>query len=118
MNSLLRELKYLEGITCEIERVPNLIYDLELTSLDVVVNPMLGDSKYRSVFGGEGFLPEGSFITSDCFILCKPSQSPIHLPPKNELTLAPTSPSEGPNAGSAPDHASTSSTAPRKCVPP
>jgi 6-phosphofructokinase 1 len=49
------------------------IYDLELKELPIFVNPMLGDSKYRSVFGGEGFLPEGSFITSDCFILCRAS---------------------------------------------
>lgn len=31
---------------------------------------MLGNSNYRSVFGGEGFLPETAFVNHDCFILC------------------------------------------------
>lgn len=31
---------------------------------------MLGNSNYRSVFGGEGFLPETAFVNHDCYILC------------------------------------------------
>lgn len=61
-NSLLQELKNFEEITCEIERIPNLLYDAGMSEMPLVLNPMLGNSKYRSVFGGEGFLPEKAFV--------------------------------------------------------
>ena len=35
---------------------------LEESLNDVKPSPMLGDSKYRSVFGGEGFLPHDAFV--------------------------------------------------------
>jgi len=67
---LVKELKNLEDITCEIERVYNLIYDLKIPQLPLILNPMHGNSSYRSVYGGEGFLPEKAFVNHDCFILC------------------------------------------------
>jgi hypothetical protein len=30
---------------------------LEITEFPKIVTPLIGDSKYRSVYGGEGFLP-------------------------------------------------------------
>ena len=34
-----------------------MISQLELTTVEDIVTPLLGNSKYRSVFGGEGFIP-------------------------------------------------------------
>ena len=42
-----------------------------MTEFPTIISPMLGDSKYRSVFGGEGFLPDDSFIYLNSYILCK-----------------------------------------------
>ncbi|CAD8152339.1 unnamed protein product [Paramecium octaurelia] len=78
-NELVKELKNLEEITCEIERVSNLAYDLKLQVLPLNVNPMLGNSNYRSVFGGEGFLPETAFVNHDCYILQHPNFGPNDL---------------------------------------
>lgn len=75
-NSLLSELKFLESPTCEIERIPHLASILEVTEFPQIVTPLIGDSKYRSVYGGEGFLPEESFINENSFCLSKASFGP------------------------------------------
>lgn len=66
---MIKELKNLEDITCEIERVSNLVYDLKIPQLPIILNPMYGNSSYRTVYGGEGFMPETAFVNHDCFIL-------------------------------------------------
>ena len=68
-NVLIQELRFLDGPMCFIERVPNLIMDLELTKIDNVTSQLMGDSRYRTVHGGEGFLPEDSFIFYNSYIL-------------------------------------------------
>lgn len=75
-NTLIEELRFLDGPTCFIEQVPNLILDLEIRDLPSIMSPLLGDSKYRSVYGGEGFLPEDSFIFLNSFILSQGSFNP------------------------------------------
>jgi 6-phosphofructokinase 1 len=62
-NTLLKELKFLETVSCEIERVPNLVYDLGYgDKLPLLVNPILSRE-------GMGFLPESAFVNENCFIL-------------------------------------------------
>jgi len=46
-----------------------LISQLELTTVEDIVTPLLGNSKYRSVFGGEGFIPEEAFVLENSFVL-------------------------------------------------
>jgi len=68
-NELLEELKFLEGPTSEIQKIPHLATLLEVYDFPKILSPLLGDSKYRSVFGGEGFLPEESFVCSNSYVL-------------------------------------------------
>jgi len=36
---------------------------------------LIGDSKYRSVYGGEGFLPDEAFVKADTYVLEKAALS-------------------------------------------
>lgn len=56
-NSLLDELRFLDSIACEIIMVPHLAFDLQKKEFPNIQTPLLGDGIYRSVGGGEGFLP-------------------------------------------------------------
>jgi len=55
--SLLDELRFLDSLTCDIEKIPHLVAVLSLKTFPKIVSPLLGDSKFRSVYGGEGFIP-------------------------------------------------------------
>ena len=45
-----------------------------------IINPLLGDSKFRSVHGGEGFLPEEGFVDFRWFILSNsPSNTILNI---------------------------------------
>jgi len=37
--------------------------DIEIKDFPTILSPLLGNSSYRSVYGGEGFLPETSFVS-------------------------------------------------------
>mmetsp|Transcript_54212 Transcript_54212/g.62348 ORF Transcript_54212/g.62348 Transcript_54212/m.62348 type:complete len:568 (-) Transcript_54212:123-1826(-) len=68
-NSLLEELKYLESPSCDIVKIPHLLAFTDVETFPDIHSPLLGDSKFRTVFGGEGFLPEAAFIDTSSFVL-------------------------------------------------
>jgi 6-phosphofructokinase 1 len=79
-SSLLDEINYLENPTCEIISPDHLAWDLDLEDeFPFIVSPLIGNSSYRTVFGGEGiyiffyislgFLPEDSFVFANSFVL-------------------------------------------------
>jgi len=53
----LEELRFLDSSTCDIQKVPHLVAVLALKAFPKIVSPLMGDSKFRSVYGGEGFIP-------------------------------------------------------------
>jgi len=77
-NSLLSELRFLEGTTSDIEKIPHLSPLLEETEFPKIFSPLLGSTKYRSVLGGEGFLPEISFVNENSYVLSRSSFGPRH----------------------------------------
>ena len=40
------------------------------------MSPLIGDSRYRSVYGGEGFLPDEAFIETNSYVLSRAAISP------------------------------------------
>lgn len=68
---LIDELNFLDNPTCEILFPDHIGWDLDLELKDFpyIVSPLLGDSTYRSVYGGEGFLPENTFVFYNSFVM-------------------------------------------------
>lgn len=80
---MLDELKFLDSPTCDILKVPHLIHTAKVEKFPEIISPLLGDSAYRSVYGGEGFLPEDSFVYGNSFIL-----SPADFNPSRTIDKA------------------------------
>lgn len=72
-------MKFLDSDTCDIEKIPHLAVTLQLCGeFPSIVTPLVGDSKYRSVYGGEGFLPEEAFVSENTFVLSRAEVGPKH----------------------------------------
>jgi len=74
LNTLLDEIKFMESPTCLIQKIPHL--SAISGEFPTIVSPLLGDSKFRSVFGGEGFMPEMAFIEKNSFVLSSATFGP------------------------------------------
>lgn len=75
-NTLLQELKFLDSPASEITAIPHLAWDTETNEFPNIVTNLLGNGRFRSVYGGEGFLPEESFIFLNSFVLSSSSYGP------------------------------------------
>ena len=67
-NPLLDEVRFLYSPTCDIEKVNHLSIGLD-EEFPFIKSPLLGDSKLRSVHGGEGFLPDEAFTYCGSYII-------------------------------------------------
>jgi 6-phosphofructokinase 1 len=72
-NSLVAELLFLDSGNARSRQIFHLAKILDVTDFPLIVSPLIGDSKYRSVFGGEGFLPVEAFVKPDSYVLGKAS---------------------------------------------
>lgn len=68
---LLDEVKFLYHPACTIEKVPHLIQLLNLKQIPHIKSPLIGSNAHRSIFGGQGFLPEEAFIYKGSYVLEK-----------------------------------------------
>jgi len=50
--------------------------DLEIKDFPYIVSPLLGNNSYRSVYGGEGFLPENTFVFYNSFVMSNSTFNP------------------------------------------
>jgi len=78
-NDLLDELRFLDAPTCEIEKIPHLAAILEDSEFHDIVSPLFStSSQYRSIFGGEGFLPAESFVSKNSYVISNPMFGPTY----------------------------------------
>eukprot|EP00357_Protocruzia_adherens_P006944 CAMPEP_0115007088 /NCGR_PEP_ID=MMETSP0216-20121206/20935_1 /TAXON_ID=223996 /ORGANISM="Protocruzia adherens, Strain Boccale" /LENGTH=514 /DNA_ID=CAMNT_0002373891 /DNA_START=76 /DNA_END=1616 /DNA_ORIENTATION=- len=64
---LIEELK--TSAAANYEHIPHLAEQTDDPSFEMITSPMLGSGKYRSVYGGDGYLAEHSFVSEKNFIL-------------------------------------------------
>eukprot|EP01017_Pseudomicrothorax_dubius_P013325 TRINITY_DN1581_c0_g1_i4.p1 TRINITY_DN1581_c0_g1~~TRINITY_DN1581_c0_g1_i4.p1 ORF type:complete len:548 (+),score=142.06 TRINITY_DN1581_c0_g1_i4:84-1727(+) len=75
-NLLVQELYYLDSPSCPVLRVPHMLHFLPDKNFPIIVSPLSGDSRFRSIYGGEGFLPDESFISPGSYTLSMASFYP------------------------------------------
>lgn len=76
-NTLLDEIKFLNSPTCDILKVDHLSLQLN-EPFPNIVSPMLGKTNFRSVFGGEGFLPNEAFVYVGSYVISNAVFGPNH----------------------------------------
>jgi len=70
-SSLIDELNFLDTPTCEIISPDHLAWDLDIdgSEFPIIISPLIANSTYGRVYGGDGFIPEKAFVFSNTFVL-------------------------------------------------